>query len=217
MATNPRLVDTSTKSVHQLSTGAKYLLASHSHLFPPSLDTQASSISPPLHLLLPPPLTHNEQYCVQLEVDDEGSCLVRVWVGECSVDKKIVATKSNQVSLSHESLMKLGKDMVLQYIMTNSEGLPRRRVLPQTPGQQLTVAPPSKPTRTQPLVRVQPLFLPFHTGPCTTIQLFPCMQSVYSVCTSGFLSFCSHCRRGMRLWQMETAVRCLLRNPSTQG
>jgi hypothetical protein len=151
MATNPRLVDTSTKSVHQLSTGAKYLLASHSHLFPPSLDTQASSISPPLHLLLPPPLTHNEQYCVQLEVDDEGSCLVRVWVGECSVDKKIVATKSNQVSLSHESLMKLGKDMVLQYIMTNSEGLPRRRVLPQTPGQQLTVAPPSKPTRTQPL------------------------------------------------------------------
>ena len=150
------------------------------------------------------------------------------------MDKKIVATKSNQVSLSHgtplsympvpskpqntviESLMKLGKDMVLQYIMTNSEGLPRRRVLPQTPGQQLTVAPPSKPTRTQPLVRVQPLFLPFHTGPCTTIQLFPCMQSVYSVCTSGFLSFCSHCRRGMRLWQMETAVRCLLRNPSTQ-
>ncbi|CAI8030011.1 hypothetical protein GBAR_LOCUS17015 [Geodia barretti] len=150
MATNPRLVDTSTKSVHQLSAGAKYLLASHSHLFPPSLDTQASSISPPLHLLLPPPLTHNEQYCVQLEVDDEGSCLVSVWVGECSVDKKIVPIKCNQVSLSHESLLKLGKDLVLQY-NTNSEGLQRRRVLPQTPGQQLSVAPPSKPTRTQPL------------------------------------------------------------------
>ena len=111
-----------------------------------------------------------------------------------------------------ESLLKLGKDLVLQY-NTNSEGLQRRRVLPQTPGQQLSVAPPSKPTRTQPLVRVQPLFLPFHTGPCTTIQLFPCM---YSVCTSCFLLFCSHCQRGMRLWQMETAVRCLLKNPSTQ-
>lgn len=43
-------------------------LASHSHLFPPSLDTQSSSLPPPLPLLFPPPVTHNEQYCCQLEV-----------------------------------------------------------------------------------------------------------------------------------------------------
>ena len=92
--------------------------ASHSHLFPPSLDTQAASLYPPLPLLLPPPLTHNEQYCVQLEVsalsisatlevplssqvDNEECAQVSVWVGECSVNKKIVPTKCSPVSLSH--------------------------------------------------------------------------------------------------------------------
>lgn len=119
-----------------------------------------------------------------LQVDGEGHGLVTVWVGECCVDKKNVPVRGTPVPLSHgvsftsitlppltpllsESLLQMGQDLVLQY-MTNSEGLPRRRLLPQTPGQQLSEAPPSKPTRTQPLVGLHPLLL---IRPSTTILL----------------------------------------------
>jgi hypothetical protein len=81
-------------------------------------------------------------------VGDEGHSQVSLWVGECSVDEEKVPANRRPVPLSHESRLQLGQDLVLQYLV--GEVLPRRRLLPQTPGQQLSEAPPSKPTRTQP-------------------------------------------------------------------
>lgn len=46
-----------------------------------------------------------------------------------------------------ESLVQLGEHLVLQFVVSSE--VPRRRLLPRTPGQQLNEAPPSKPTRTQ--------------------------------------------------------------------
>lgn len=50
-----------------------------------------------------------------------------------------------------ECLVQLGEHLVLQFLVSSE--VPRRRLLPRTPGQQLNGAPPSKPTRTQSSVR----------------------------------------------------------------
>lgn len=90
--------------------------ASHSHLFPPSLETQSSSLPPPHPLLLPPPHIHNEQYCCQLEVSthtyihtneifllqvNSDRCLLSVWVGECSVDRTKIAPHCSPIQLTN--------------------------------------------------------------------------------------------------------------------
>lgn len=111
-----------------------------------------------------------------------------VWVGECYVNgKKIESPVSlnnglyNDPTLSDthtlslslafhflDSLLKLGNDLELKYINSSEIMLPRRRLLPQTPGQLLSEAPPTKPTRTQP----QPLVIKAITITTCSLLLF---------------------------------------------